>query len=201
MDTVPPEGGWFFFISDQQREGVGWLERLLAAAPDAAVLARTKALTRAAELVSMLADVQRARSFAEQALALARPVDDRESTAWALSTLGFYCEYNHPDLAAPLLDESITLFRDVDSFRLADVLQRRANVAVFQQDYPYAHVLLEEALRHNTRSGDQMTTAWTHYHLAVVFAYEDNLHQARSHLERSLTFFRRCEINTARRLS
>ena len=94
MDTVPPEGGWFFFISDQQREGVGWLEQLLAAAPDAPIAARTKALTRAAELVSMLADVPRARSFAEQALTLARPLDNRRALRGRSLRWGFTANPN-----------------------------------------------------------------------------------------------------------
>src|SRR5262249_10001123 len=97
-----------------------------------------------------------------EALTLARRANDRQSIAWALSVLGFWNLHRHyPDHRAELLDESISLFREIDDpYGLNHALRRRASIAVEQGQYEDALVWLEEALSQARAVGDKIAPAW-----------------------------------------
>jgi predicted ATPase/DNA-binding SARP family transcriptional activator len=108
---------WLWITQGLHAEGRAWLERALAAAPDAAPDDRVRALRAAGALARHMGDLSAARSRAIDALALARTLDDDRlvgpclnSLAYSLTALG--------DLAAarPRFVESLAVAE-----RLGDV--------------------------------------------------------------------------------
>ncbi len=69
-------------------EGRGWLERALAAAPDAPELLRTKALSVAGAIAGEQGDFDAARALLERSVAVARTLGDPVRTASGLTNLG-----------------------------------------------------------------------------------------------------------------
>ncbi|QBJ95890.1 tetratricopeptide repeat protein [Rhodococcus sp. ABRD24] len=67
---------WFWMSRGLLGEGRRWLERLLAAAPERATLARVKALDAASILAGFQRDLSAARAMVEKAHTLAEQVDD-----------------------------------------------------------------------------------------------------------------------------
>ncbi len=185
---------WFFLERSHMREGLGWLEHMLEAAPDAPASMRAKALQRATELAGIVYDdTTHARVLGEQALAIARPINDRWNIAWAIANLGFYCDRRrHLDESVALLEESLALFRELqDSMGMNHVLRRRGQIAIIQEDYAYANVLIEEALAGAREAEDLNATAHTLRMLGDVTWFQDgNLRQARSYYEESVELFR-----------
>jgi predicted ATPase/DNA-binding CsgD family transcriptional regulator len=186
--------GWFFSERSHWNEGLDWLERLLAAHPDAPAALRAKALHSAGALAGWIEDDQRLRAFCEQALALARPAHDRWNIAWSLCHLGNYMA-NDPDQSVALLEESLAIFRELgDAMGITHTLVRRAWKAIqAQRDYAYGRALLEEA----AIPGDTILIAWTEYMLGLIAWLQDNdLPQARQRFESSLVHFReaRCRF-------
>jgi hypothetical protein len=86
--------GWFLSERIHWSEGLEWLERMLAANPDAPAALRTKALHSAGALAAHQEDERRARVHCEQALVLARAANDRWNSAWSLCHLAFTFEQN-----------------------------------------------------------------------------------------------------------
>jgi predicted ATPase/DNA-binding CsgD family transcriptional regulator len=83
--------GWFWRMRGYHEEGWRWLEEALARAPQAegAELAvRTRALAAAVALLALQGDFARARSVAEEGLALAEQQQDDTATAAILIHLG-----------------------------------------------------------------------------------------------------------------
>ena len=137
---------WFFHTRLYWNEGLDWLERLLAFAPDAPALVRLKALRKAGDIAGWLGDVKHASALSRASLALAREVNDTWSVAKSLSVLAF-ADLDDLNQSAALLDESLTLFRELETPRdISQILHRRAVIAIQQGEYSYARTLLEESL-------------------------------------------------------
>jgi non-specific serine/threonine protein kinase len=190
--------GWFWMWRSHRDEGFAWLEQILASAPDAPAMLRAKALNHAGELLVGRDRRQIAPAFWDEALTLARAVNDRKNIAWALAAMGFYVYRESTrdlDQAAALLEESLTLFRALgDLFGQSHALRRRAMVAMEQGDNPYARLLLEEALAGGREAEDRNTTAWSLYLLGcVVWSQDSDFKQTRILLQESLSLFREIE--------
>lgn len=191
--------GWFFSERTYWNEGLDWLQRLLTANPAAPVSLRAKALHSAGALAGLLEDEPHTRTLCEQALALARTVDDCWNIAWALGHLGNYI-ISDADESAALLEESLALFRELgDTMGIAHILCRRAWKAIQEQrDYAYGRVLLEEAAILTHEAGDLVLTAWIQYFMGLIACLQDNdLLQARICFESSMLLFReaRCPFH------
>jgi predicted ATPase len=185
--------GWFFSLRTHWNEGLGWLERTLEANPDVPASLRAKAFQNAGALAGSLGDDRRLQAFCQQALALARPINDRRNIAWALCFLGFAGNFGIPDLeeAAARLEESLALFRELeDPFGLSNALYCRAYRALDQKDYAYVQRLVEELAMLAHESGDLIMLAGVSY-LQGRLAWHANDHQRlKLHYETSLSFFR-----------
>jgi tetratricopeptide (TPR) repeat protein len=138
---------WFLNERTHWREGLEWMEQTLAANPDAPDSLRAKALHSVGALAFQAGYFRQARAYLEQALALARAANDRWNIAWSLSWLGLVVlQGNAFDQSAAVLDESLALFRELeDPMGITHTLIRRSWDAGGQGDYPYTHLLLEEA--------------------------------------------------------
>ncbi|MHB8625602.1 MAG: LuxR C-terminal-related transcriptional regulator [Aggregatilineales bacterium] len=182
--------GWFFSERSYWNEGLHWLERTLAANQAARPSLRAKALHSAGALANLLDGEGRVRALCEQALALAREVNDRWNIAWSLSHLGQHSL--QPAESAALLEESLALFREIDDpMGVAHALIRRSWRALFLADYPYARRLLTEAATRAREAGDTIIMAWAACNLGMVCWLEDHdATQARAYIETSRLLFR-----------
>jgi predicted ATPase/transcriptional regulator with XRE-family HTH domain len=187
--------GWFFTERTHWNEGLGWLERMVAANPDAPPSLRSKALHTAGALAWLAVNSQRARVLLEQALALARAANDRWNIAWSLGHRGNFVAEN-TEQAAAALDESLALFRELDdAMGITHILLRRAWVAQVQKDYPYMAALLDEAENRARQAGDKVIIAWISSTKGLLALEQDrNLIHAKTHLESSLLLFREARM-------
>ncbi len=131
--------------------------------------------------------------FCEQALRLARSVDDRVNVAWALSSMGYYPSLMRPPTPAGLamLEESIALFREMDdAMGLNHALRRYAQMMLQMKDYAHAQALLDEAMLGAREADDRNALAQTHLSLGDIYRMQEkNLAQAAKEYEISLALF------------
>ena len=187
------ELGIFFHVRDYVREGQGWLERLLAQNPDAPASLRSKALHRTAALSTLLGEDHKARLQCEEALDLARSVDDRLNVAWSLSNLGYYSEMRHQvPRAAAALEESVMLFRQVDDpHGLNNALRRRGHFAFLEANFDYGLLMLDEALKQAEAVGHVYGIAQVHQLLGTyIWTQTRNIEQTRVHYQESMACYR-----------
>jgi len=142
----------FWYVRGHLNEGVGWLERFLAAPWDptraAAVAARAKALYAASVLSHRQGDHGRAIELAEHSLSLQRGRGDTQGIANALSIRGVVAleqgEYTH---ASALFEESLELRRGfADTWGVALCLDNLGEVSRIRGDYGRAMELHEDSL-------------------------------------------------------
>jgi hypothetical protein len=101
--------GWFWFLHVHRREGVQWLEQLLALPPGAPTIDRARALDAAVLLVIVGGTTDQARQRLEESLALSRQIGDDLGVARALRKLAFFQESYEQGSA--LAEESIAIAR------------------------------------------------------------------------------------------
>ena len=177
-------------ITRHWEEGLDWLEKLLAANPDASASLRITALNHIGAFTADLGHIEQGHNLCEQALTLARALDDRWNMATALNNLGYRASVPLAG-SIPLLEESLTLFREVgDLAEISHALVDCAYVAIMQRNYSYARDLVEEIMELARASGDKYVTAWIHNLLGKINWYQDhNLLKARDHFETSVALF------------
>ena len=129
------------------REGLAWLDAVLTheVAQDARVAAtvRARALADMAVLATV-AGMTGGMDQAEQALAIARQIEDPAVLARALPAYGLTAAYN-AELAAAYFAEAIELARELhDSWRLSQILTWQASAAIAAGDPIAASVAAEE---------------------------------------------------------
>lgn len=189
--------GWFFSERCFWSEGLNWLERALAAAPDAPPSLRAKALHSAAGLAGHLSDLERGSSLAAQSLDLAREIGDRWNIAWAQAHLALF----PTDLASheALLEDSLAIFRELnDIMGLAHTLVRRTFFAEEKHDHAYAETLVEEAALLSHQAGDRIISAWVLLIKGRSVQYRDrDLKQAARYFEESVRLFREARFHSA----
>lgn len=186
--------GWFVIDRPPKREVLGWLEQLLTLNKSASASLRAKVCNRAAEIAALtLSDDERCRVLCSQAIDLARTANDQSNVAWALSNLAFHSYRSwHSGQSAPLLEESLELFRKLnDAFGLNHALRRRAAVAIDHAEYAYAKALAEEALADASAVINSNAIAWSRFVLGLVaWLYDYDVLQAETHFLSGLSVFR-----------
>jgi predicted ATPase len=139
--------GFFWYRHGYSAEGIGHLERTLAAANGAPPLLRGRALQALGILRSQRGD-ERAEATFEEALAMFRAAGDQERIPVALNSLGVMAR-ERGDMAGArtAFEEAVILYRARDDRqRLADVLSNLAFVAVDQDRLDDAATLFEESI-------------------------------------------------------
>ena len=106
-------GFWCLWTRASQRELYGWLTSALERSALGDTHLRTQALGAAAMAASNLGHAEAGRTYANQALTLAREQQDKREIEWALRVLSF----DEPDLVERrrLLDECERLLRELGS--------------------------------------------------------------------------------------
>ena len=129
------------------REGLAWFDTVLTdeVAQDAAVAAAVRARSLADRAVlATIAVTTGGMDQAQQALALARDIDDPAVLARALTACGLTAAYN-ADLAGAYFAEAIELARELDDkWRLSQILTLQATAAIAAGDPIEARVAAEE---------------------------------------------------------
>jgi predicted ATPase/transcriptional regulator with XRE-family HTH domain len=139
-------------------EGLRWIERFLAACPDAPAPIRASALFQSGKLASWSADYVQAVERFETSLALYEQTNDPRAAAavrfWMADSLRFLGDNER---AGELLTEALTLYRGLeDQPGIARTLRELAMVAMFQGDFERAESLCEESLALYRMMGDRL---------------------------------------------
>ena len=175
-------------------EGRHWLERALAAAPDAPVRVRATALTGAAMLAWLMLDHTAARDLDEEALALWQEIGDEVGIAWVLNQLGAtYTVMDELAAGRAYAEESVACWRRMESERavgLLNALNDLGLVARLQGDYATARAAGEEQLARARACADARETGFALRQLGRLAFVEGDGGRAQVLLEESLRHFR-----------
>jgi predicted ATPase/class 3 adenylate cyclase len=165
---VNPEGAlclatalFWFWYTRHLSDGRAWLDQALTRAEEAPTALRAKALGRVATLTWMQGDYERAATFDEAALHLARQTGALAEVAYALVDLGVV-ELNRGDQtrAKALLDDGLHQFRELaDEWGTALALNCRAEVMRAEGDHARALAFYEEAASLFRSVGSRQGTA------------------------------------------
>jgi tetratricopeptide (TPR) repeat protein len=132
------------------------LEASLQTGGDHTPTARAGALRTVASLAVRQGDLERARTSAEEWLALVRSVGEATEVAEALRTLGMIaCDLYDYELSETLQREALALFRQSGNDRqVRESLAMLAWVGIARRDYPKARSGYEETLALSREAGD-----------------------------------------------
>jgi len=160
------------------REGLAWFDTVLTheVAQDAEVGAavRARALADTAVLDSLLGAAD-SLDRAQQAVALARHIDDPAVLARALTACGFTAAYN-AELAGSYFAEAIELARELDDrCRLSRILAWQANAAAVSGDLIAARAAAEEGRDLAEGIGDRFGSRRCRICLGWVQIYQGDL--------------------------
>jgi predicted ATPase/DNA-binding SARP family transcriptional activator len=172
------------------REGLGWLERALSigGAPDDL---RARAIVVAGGLAEEVGELERATTFAEQALSMYRTLGDRGGMARATTLMGSVAQYQGDyERSTQLLTEGLAAFRALDdTWNTAWTLHRLGMVTRMRGDYDQACAFHEESLLLSRRTGDAARVAYSLWMLGVVERYRGDYESAAKRCEESLHVF------------
>ncbi len=147
---------WFWYLRGYGREGRAWLERALAVASGPPAV-RTRALAGAAWIVHMQQELAAAEPLAEEALTIARQLDDRWSIAWSLHLLGRIKYLSNDSRGArQFADQSLRFAReDGDPWLVAHPIHLLGLAAHVDGDYSTARSFYQESLAIRREIGAQ----------------------------------------------
>ena len=183
---------WFWSYRGYLTEGRDWTERALATGASAAPEVQARALTWSSNFAGDRADYTTATARADEALALARSVDDRSSEGWALMSLGIIATHlGDVKRAAVLSAEAEARFRSIgERLGIAAALFDQAVSAGDAGDVDRQQELFERSLAEFRASGERVQASWNLRALAYC-------ELERGHLDRSRALFEEA-LETAR---
>ncbi len=140
--------GRFFHLAGHWSEGVAWLRRALAAAPETPDVARGLALSRLGTLRSAQGALAEARKLSDQAIAMLRALGADVWLYDALERAGFSAMYQGDlDRSSVLFDQAYELVKRLDDpSRLGRSIARRGWIAFERGDSGCAETLIEESV-------------------------------------------------------
>ena len=161
------------------REGLAWFDAALsdldAQHPGVAATVRARALADRALLAAHMGAAD-SLDQAQQALALAREVDDPALLARALSSCGFIAAFNNPEVARRYVAEAIELARVVgDRWRLSQVLAWQAVAALAVGDPIVGRAHAKEGRDLADAIGDGFNSRQCRWCLGAAQAYQGDL--------------------------
>jgi predicted ATPase/class 3 adenylate cyclase len=179
---------WFWLIANHEQEGLGWLERALAA--DSTVgPERVKALVGAGVLTDLQGDYALSRARCEEGRSLAISISDRRGQSYASLLLGQGLIVPDSDNAAAehLLKEAQYLAKELgDQWAMAWALYHRGRIEEFRGDAAQARQMYEESLERFRSSGDRVNTSMLLGILGLLAFSQGKLVEARMFLEEDL---------------
>ena len=184
--------GFFWYKTGSVGEGSVWLERALAAAPDAPDLLQARALHALGMLTGERGDADRALVHFQASCELFRRAGDLVGVARSLNSQGGIArDMGDPARAERLFVESVDLRRRLgeDGAPLAIVLGNLAMVALDRRDFILARDIGEECLELSEDS-DQWVYAATLQVLADVAVEEGDVARAGELLRRAYPVLR-----------
>jgi predicted ATPase/class 3 adenylate cyclase/DNA-binding CsgD family transcriptional regulator len=160
------------------REGLAWFDAALtddnAQHPEVAAAVRGRALADRAPL-AIWAGASGGMDQAQQALAIAREVDDPALLARALTACGFIAAYN-AELAEPYFAEAAGLARELDDrWRLSQILASQAYGAIAMGDPIAASAAAEEGRDLAEAIGDRFDSRQCRWCLGMVRLFRGDL--------------------------
>lgn len=182
----------FWYVRGYAREGQVFLERALARREGAATSLRARALYEAADLASVLDDVERAETLCGECLSLYRELGDTAGIASSLMLLGRRARARgHYALACSRLEEAEMLYQQLGAGRKRGICHiELARAAMEQGQYERVSTLLEDNLKFSQAAGDQFSIGWVHYLQArLLFVWQQDLARAQNLAEQSLAFY------------
>jgi predicted ATPase/class 3 adenylate cyclase/Tfp pilus assembly protein PilF len=173
-------------------EGRQWLERALAAAPDAPPRRRAGALDGLGKLSWLQGDLQTAAATLAESLAIWRTLSDRVAQAGALTNLGTVAELQGDySRARELHEEALTLARESgEPARIASVLNNLALAVWNLGELERATALHEESAAIKRREGNRLGLAISLNNLAILMVDAGDDARAIAYLEETLAIDR-----------
>ena len=160
------------------REGLAWFDAVLTreVAQDAEVAAAVRARALADTAIHyLLSGAAESVDRAQQALALARDIDDRAVLARALTACGLTAGYN-AEVAGVYFAEAIVLARELhDRRRLSQILTWQASAAIAAGDPIAARVAAEEGRDVAEAIGDRFNSRHCRMCLGLAQSYQGDL--------------------------
>ena len=172
-------------------EGRAWTAAALPLVPPRAARMRLELLDGSSVLAWRVREHAAATALAEEAIALARRLEDRPTQAHALRTLALIARDRRELLwARELAAQSLALFEDVqDRQGVAAAARLVGLVAIEAEDFSSAREPLERSLALSRELGDDRGAAWSTYGLAAVALAVGDLTQAAALGEACLAAF------------
>jgi predicted ATPase/class 3 adenylate cyclase/DNA-binding CsgD family transcriptional regulator len=160
------------------REGLTWFDTALgdnnAQHPEVAAAVRARALADTAVLYLFFGAADSV-DLAQEALSIARDIDDPAVLARALTACGLTAAYN-ADLAGAYFAEAIGLVRELhDKWRLSQILAQQAASAIAAGDPIAARLAAEEGRDLAGAIGDRFTSRHCRMCLGVAQNYQGDL--------------------------
>jgi ATP/maltotriose-dependent transcriptional regulator MalT len=172
-------------------EGQRWLEEALAG-DDTPSLTRSKVLNGAGGFAWLRGDLQRARAYLEQTLAMSQELGDRPGMARALTNLAnVISALGDHARAKELLERCLALDRELDDTRgIAYSLGGLGDIAFYQGEFEQAGKYYEESLELHRKLGDKRSVGLTLNSLGAVARCTGELQRAEELFEQSLALVR-----------
>src|SRR5205807_6494664 len=119
------------------------------------------ALIALARVVNFQGEFVHVYALAEEALALAKEIGDKQLIAWTLSLIGLLdLQRGEETLAHSHLAEALRLQTELwHQYGIAWAMYDLAGLRLAQRDYPTARIAYEESLQRSMAVGDQMLVA------------------------------------------
>jgi len=198
--TVRPDDGLrlasalvlFWFNRSLYRDGLHWLEELLARTDGDATSARAGALWGAGLLWVLVGDAERGAARLQESLELARRLDDDPIIARSLNGVGLLAFFqNDGRRARALFEEAAEIARLAgDKWGLADALGTLGSIYPLQGELELAERAGAEALAIGREYGDRQGIRMANFGLALTAVMRGDLEQARVLSEEGLAICR-----------
>jgi tetratricopeptide (TPR) repeat protein len=156
----------FWWDYGYHAEGYQWTQQLLPRLNEVPVTYRPKFLISAGEMTSF-SNLMVANGLHTEALRISRELGDVEYTAWALVRLG-YTLLENTELAISLVEEGLSLFRELDHKPGIAQALNIIGVIVRESDYERARRALEECLAVCKQTGEARRICRVFFNLGML---------------------------------
>jgi non-specific serine/threonine protein kinase len=183
---------WFWHVHGHQTEGRRWLDQTLDRGRTVRTPAQVEALDGAAWLAMNQGDLARAETLLQEALTLARELNDEAGMAESLNALGrvaiLHGDYER---AQTFNEESLDLYLNLnDTWGIAAVMNELGTLALSLGDYDQGQTMVEEALALYRNLGHKRGVGILLFNLGYVAWCQGQYQRARELYEESVDICR-----------